>query len=137
MKTAQLQQALYDRLTGYTAVDSAVAGIYTTVPQVADSGDASAFPFITIGPFIESPNDTKTSDGVTVLADVHTWSRSRSALTWRQIADDVYDALQKYALPVSGVNVIDCRFDSSAEYDDADGVTKHHVSTFRITYFNA
>lgn len=135
MRIADVQTAIYDRLTTYAPVNDAVTGIYTTVPQVAQSEDASAFPFITIGPASVTPDDTKTDNGAVTLFDVHIWSRSTSALTWRAIADDVYDALQKYDdLNVAGVNVIDCRFDGSAEFDDTDGVTKHQVGTYRIAY---
>lgn len=135
MKIAALQQAIYDRLNSVTAITDAVTGIYTFVPQVVDSEDDSAFPYITLGPVSVTPDDSKTDDGAQALFDVHIWSRSKSALTWRAIADDVYDALQKYdALAVAGVTVIDCRFDSSAEFDDPDGVTRHQIGTYRITY---
>ena len=135
MKVAAVQQAIYDRLSTYSPVSDAVTGIYTDVPQAAESEDSSVFPYITIGPVAVTPDDTKSDDGAQTLVDVHIWIRSTSALTWRAIADDIYDALQKYdALAVAGVNVIDCRFDSSAEFDDPDGKTRHQVSTFRVTY---
>jgi hypothetical protein len=135
MKLAAVQQGVYDRLSGVTAITDAVTGIYTSVPQSPESEDASSFPYITIGPVSVTPDDTKTDDGSQALVDVHIWSRSTSALTWRAIADDVYDALQKYdALTVTGADVIDCRFDSSAEFDDPDGVTKHQIGTYRISY---
>lgn len=135
MRIAALQSAIYDRLSGYTPVSSAVTGIYTFVPQSSEAEDDSAFPYITIGPVATSPDDSKTDSGIQALFDVHIWSRSKSALTWRAIADDVYDALQKYdALPVAGVTVIDCRFDGSTEFADPDGVTHHQIGTYRITY---
>lgn len=135
MKIAALQQAIYDRLSSVTAITDAVTGIYTSVPQAAESEDDSAFPYITLGPVAVSPDDSKTDSGAQALFDVHIWSRSTSALTWRAIADDVYDALQKYdALAVAGVTVVDCRFDSSAEFDDPDGKTRHQIGTYRITY---
>lgn len=135
MKLAAVQQAVYTRLNSVTAITDAVTGIYTFVPQVVDSEDDSAFPYITLGPVSVTPDDSKTDDGAQAIFDVHIWSRSKSALTWRAIADDVYDALQKYdALAVAGVTVIDCRFDSSAEFDDPDGVSHHQIGTYRITY---
>lgn len=135
MKIAAVQQAVYTRLNSVTAITDAVTGIYTSVPQDPESEDASAFPYITLGPVAVTPDDTKTDDGAQALFDVHIWSRSQSALTWRAIADDVYDALQKYdALAVAGVNVIDCRFDSSAEFNDPDGKSHHQIGTYRITY---
>lgn len=137
MRSEALQQAIYDRLTAYVPISGTVTGVYTDVPQNADSADDTAFPYITIGFAANSPMDTKDSNGSNTLVDVHIWSRSPSALTWRAIADDVYDALQKHDLVIAGANLIDCRFNSAVEYTDPDGVTKHHVSTFRITYFDA
>lgn len=134
MNIKELQQALFTRVN--TQVGVSVQGVYTTVPQATESEDDSVFPYITIGPFSGAPEDTKDDNGAQVLADIHIWSRSPSALTWREIGDKVYDALQKYdALAVTGANVIDCRFDSSTDFDDPDGVTRHYVLTFRITYF--
>lgn len=137
MKSAALQQAIYDRLTGFPAVNDAVVGIYTTTPQAAESEDADAFPYITIDFANTAPFDTKTDDGANTLVDVHIWSRSRSSLTWRAISDGIYSALQKHELAVTGADLIECRFDASVEFDDPDGVTSHHVSTFRVTYFDA
>lgn len=137
MTLAALQQAVFDRLDGLRATTlSDVQGVYTVVPQPTQPEDDSAFPFISIGPIISSPADTKTSDGIEALVDVQIWSRSQSALSWRGIADEVYAALQKYALTVTGTNVIDCRFDGTAEFmDPTDGKTWRTVLTFRVRYF--
>lgn len=137
MNIQQLQKALYDRLSGVSAVSSAVVGIYTKAPQNAESEDDTAFPYITLGPFIAGAYDTKDDNGGNVLCDVHIWSRSQSSLFWRGIGDAVYDALQKYdALSVTGANVIDCRFDDAIDYaDPTDGRTWHYVLTFRVTYY--
>ena len=135
MKTAPVQQAVYDRLVSYPAVNDAVAGVYTEVPQSAWSEQSSDYPFITVNLASVTPDDTKTDNGATALIDVHVWSRSHSALTWRAIADNVYEALQKYDdLPVAGVNVIDCRFEGATESDDPDGVTHHQIGTYRVNY---
>ena len=137
MKSAALQQGIFDRLTGVTGVTDKVVGIYTKVPQANDSGSDSGFPFITINGVTSQPMDTKTNDGQNTLTYIHIWSRSTSALTWRAIADSVYTALQKYDdLSVTGANIIDCRFDSSTEFADLDEKTTHTVLTFRVTYFD-
>jgi hypothetical protein len=134
---AELQQAVFDRLDGLRATTlSSVQAVYTVVPQSVDSGDDSVFPYITIGPLIAEPDDTKDDNGLTVLVDVHTWSRSQSALTWRTIADAVYDALQRHSLSVTGANVIECRYDGGTEFmDPDDGKTWHTVQTFRVLYY--
>lgn len=134
MKSDALIQAIYTRLTTYAPVNSAVNGVYTYVPQDPESEDASAFPYITINGVSLTPDDSKTENGIIALFDIAVWSRSKSALTWRGIASDVYDALQKYDLSVTGVNVIDCRFDASNEVQSPDGITNSHVTTIRVLY---
>lgn len=96
MKMDELQSAIYERLTGYAPVSSAVTGIYAEVPQSAQSESDADFPFITIGEASILANDTKTDNGIAALVDVHIYSRSTSPTTWKVIAGNVYNALQKY-----------------------------------------
>lgn len=134
MNLKELQQGLYTRLN--TQVGSSFTGIYTDVPQAEDSEADSAFPFITIGPFAASNDDTKDDNGAEVLAQVHIWSRSTSALVWRGLHDAVYDALQDYrSLSVTGANIVNVLFEDSDDIADPDGKTTHIVMRFRITYF--
>lgn len=135
MNSAALQQAVYDRLTGDATLMAMVVGVYTNPPQADDSADASAFPYLTLGPFVMTPYDTKDTDGQVALVDVHIWSRGTSDLAWRQIADRIYLTLQKHELTVSGTDVLDCRFDGQTDFDDPDGLTHHAVLTFRVLYF--
>lgn len=137
MRTPELQQAIYDRLTGYFPLMSKIVGVYTRVPQATEPEDDSAFPYVTIGPFNVSPFDTKLDNGAEVVAQVHIWSRGNSDLAWREIEQAIYNALHKYRpLAVASANVIDCLFESSTDTDDPDGLTTHVVMSFRITYFN-
>ena len=138
MKLETLQQAVYDRLSAVSAITDAVTGIYTTAPQAAESEDDSAFPYLTIGPVATTPDDDKDQNAVNALFDVHIWSRSQSALTWRAIADDVYAALQRHDLSVTGANVIECRFDGGVEFQDPEDLrTWHSVLTFRVLMYDA
>lgn len=134
MKTAALQQSVYDRLTAYAPVNSAVVGIYSDVPQSAEPEDEAAFPYVTIGPIIPAPWSTDDTPGVTALVDVGVWTRGHSRLAARAIADDVYSALNRYHLSIAGVNTVDCLFESATDLMDPDGKTHHEVVTFRVTY---
>ena len=136
MDLGALQKAIYDRLTGVTAVNDAVVGIYSKVPQDGLSESDAAFPFITISGFAPRAMDTDGSNGISALVDVHIWSRSTSALAWRAISGAVYDALHKYtSLNIVGADVVDCLFETGAEVDDSDGKTTHSIVSFRVTYF--
>lgn len=134
MKTAELQQSVYYRLTGYAPLSSAVVGVYSDVPQPEEPEDDAAFPYITIGPIIPAPWSTDDTPGITALVDVGVWTRSHSRLAARAIADDVYRALNRYQLSIADVNTVDCLFESATDLMDPDGRTHHEVVTFRVTY---
>ena len=134
MNSAALQQAIYTRLTSVTAVASKVKGIYTTIPQPADAGDAALFPYIFFDIPAGRPMDTKTSDGASMVVSVRTSSRSRSKLERQAIEQAVYDALHKLDLVIAGANTIAVGWEGSTYYPDPDGVTTHGVQSFRVTY---
>ncbi len=132
MNLAEVQQALHARLTAQ--VGAQVTGVYTRAPDPQDAAKSSGYPYITLGPLVAGPNDTKTNTGGTVAAQVHIWARTRSALSWRRLHDETYEALHRYDLPVTGANVIDCLFENSNDLPDPDGKTTHVVMQFRVTY---
>lgn len=134
MNSAGLHQALYSRLANVTAVSSKVIGIYSEVPQAAQSEDDAAFPFITLGPHVFRPFDTDDDDGQQVAVQVHIWDRYTSELTRGALRDAVYDALHKFDLSISGANTVDCLFETANGFDDPDGKTHHIVMQFRVTY---
>lgn len=133
MNAEAIHQAIYTRLSAQ--VGASYTGIYTDVPQAADAEDDTAYPFLVIGPYNFAPNDTKTSNGFDVVVTTHIWTRDHSPLVREALRSGMYDALQKFALTATGCNIIDCRFDSSVDYDDPDGKTRHIVIDWRVTYY--
>lgn len=134
MNGAALQQAIFDRLTNVTAVASQVQGIYTTVPQPDEAGNAALFPYIYFNVPSMVPMDTKTSDGIQATVNIHTYSRSDTRLERLAIEQSVYDALHKFELVITGANTIACGFSGSTYFTDPDGVTTHGVLNFTVTY---
>lgn len=132
MQIAAVQQALFDRLTAQ--VGGSYTGIYSDVPQDAQSENSAAFPFVTIGPFTPSPWSTDDNQGITVLTDVGVWTRDQSSLDRRVLTDGIYSALDRHQLAITGANTVDCLFENMVEVEDPDGITTHSVLTFRITY---
>ena len=131
MKNAALLQSLYDRLSTYTDLTDLVVGVYSKKPQDEDD---SRFPYVVIGDFNGSPWDTDDTVGQQVLVQVHVFSRSTSDLQRLGITDEIYNALNRYDLQITGVNTVDCLYDNYLEFDDPDGKTTHGVVTFRVTY---
>lgn len=136
MNSAALHQAIYTRLSGFTALTSQLSslGIMSRVPQPDDAGDAADFPYVTFTVGSATAWDTQTEDGLQASLQVDVWSRSQSDLQRKAIIDSVYDCLHRFDLVISGANTVNCLFQSKDETDDPDGVTTHTFATFLISY---
>jgi hypothetical protein len=136
MKSAALQQAVYTRLSGFSALTDLVQAIYSEsgAPQPSDAGDNSLFPYVIVGPFTGSPWDTDGTPGQTCIVKVNVYSRGKSDLEWRAIADQVYEALNRHDLSISGADTVDCLFQDMSSFPDPDGKTTRAVLDFRVTY---
>lgn len=136
MNLANLQQAVFTRLSNFVALTSQLAGdgIYARKPQDDASEATAPFPYITFSLPSALPWDTDDTDGAEVILRVHVWSRSQSMLVPQGIMDSVYDCLHKHQLVIAGANTVDCLFITSEFMDDPDGVTTHGIVDFRVTY---
>jgi hypothetical protein len=134
MNGAALYQAIYTRLAGTAAVASKVQGIYSRVPMPADAGDDGLFPYIFFNQPSALPFNTKTSDGMRAIIQVHVYSRSGSNIERLAIQDAVYDALHNYDLPIAGANTVLCQFQGVTDFMDPDGITTHGVVSFTVLY---
>lgn len=132
MNDAALQQAIYTRLSNFTALTSGLGtgGIGTKQPQTDTPEDRAAFPYVVFNFAAQGAWDTKTTDGNKVLLNVHMFSRTSSDLARRQAEQPVYDALHKHDF---GGNILDCLWRSKSENDDPDGLTKHSTMIFEVT----
>lgn len=121
-----LQGALYDRLTGA----SIGASVYDTAPQAADGGDASVFPYVTIGRVLMSEGDTQTKTGHSALIRIHTWSRTGSMLECKTVQGAIYTALHKAELIITGFNNFSLLRESTDCLSNQDGKI-HGVCEYR------
>lgn len=133
----EVSKAVYARLAGFTALTDlladGVSGVYGHVPQQATSGSAG-FPYVAIGDTTSVAFDTDTTTGYDVTVTIHGFNRGRSPLDAFGIMGQVYSALHRHNLSVSGYNLIDCLWDDTAELlQEPDGFTYHTVQRFRIT----
>ena len=99
MIEAALQVALFTRLSGATL---GVNGVYDIAPQATDSGNDSAFPYLTMGRIILSQGDTQTTVGHAAQMRIHTFSRTGSLLECKTIQGEIFAALHKQVLTISG-----------------------------------
>ena len=69
--------------------------------------------------------------GAETTINIHIWSRYKGSKETKQIMDKVHDLLHDKSLSVTGVNLINLRFEYSDIMRDPDGVTRHGVMRFR------
>ncbi len=140
MNAKALHQAIYNRLnnasvTGLlTTKYSPLISIFSSVPQAANSGDDSYFPFITIGNNIISPYDVKDSVGGSASVQIDIWDRSRSILDIKEIADAVDARLRRQPLTITGATHITTELQDSQDMDDPDGKTMRIMLRYNVLW---
>ena len=121
-----VQTAVYNALTADAGLMALVTGVYDAVPQT------ETYPYVTIGEDIHNEWDTYDGLGSDCSVVVDTWSRGRGRKETKAIQGEIYDALNRAVLTYSGYDIINIAFVSSSSFMDADGLTRHGVSTFRV-----
>lgn len=140
MNAKALHQAIYNRLnnasvTGLLSTKYApLVSIFSSVPQAANSGDDSYFPFITIGNNVISPYDVKDSVGGSASVQIDIWARSRSVLDIKEIADAVDARLRRQPLTITGATHITTELQDSQDMDDPDGKTMRIMLRYTVLW---
>lgn len=127
-----IQCALHEKLKADTALMAMIVDVYDDVPQAADSGDATRFPFVTIGEDSVTPWDSMTEVGCNASVTIHTWSRKSGRKETKEIQGAIYDALHHQTLPITDYHVVDVRMENEDSFVDQDGETRHGVQTIRV-----
>lgn len=122
-----LQGALYTALSGASL---GVQGIYDVAPQAGDGGNASVFPYVTIGRIFATELDTESKAGISALMRIHTFSRSASMLECKTIQGLIYTALHRVELTITGFNNFSLLRESTDCFPDDDGKI-HGVCEYR------
>ena len=122
-----LQTALYNRLNGASL---GVVGVYDVAQQASDGGDASAFPYVTMGRIVHSESDTQTKTGHAAQIRIHTFSRTGSMLECKTIQGAIYAALHRAELTVTGFSNYSLLREDSDCFADQDGKI-HGVCEYR------
>ena len=115
----------------YTALD--VSAITTTLACGAydEVVEGNSYPFITLGEETAIDYSTNNLVGAETTINIHVWSRYKGSKQTKQILDKIHDLLHDVSLTVSGVNLINLRFEYSDIMRDPDGITRHGVMRFR------
>jgi hypothetical protein len=126
VRAAELQRAVYERLTGFSALTALVTGVYDHVPQTA------ALPYVVFGEPVTIPHDTDDTVGAEHDFVIHVWSDHRGQMETKEIQQQIYAALHRYNLQTSAGLVFNCECELQESFLDVDGLTRHGVQRFRV-----
>lgn len=115
------QGALYNALVTATGI-----GVYDNVPQETNP------PYVVMGEPIATEYDTDGYNGINILWPIHVYSEQRGRKETLEIQAQIYSALHRAELVVSGYNFIGSTQESVTVLNDPDGVTRHGVQQFRF-----
>lgn len=90
----------------YAALSGLGLRVYDFAPQQADGAATTIWPHVEIGFSVFTPFDTYNSTGFDILQRVHTRDRTGSAKATITIQGQIYDALHRQAITVSGYQLI-------------------------------
>jgi len=120
-----LQSSIYTALNVSAITTTLACGVYDEVVE------GNSYPFITLGEETAIDYSTNNLVGAETTINIHVWSRYKGSKQTKQIMDKIHDLLHDVSLTVSGVNLINLRFEYSDIMRDPDGITRHGVMRFR------
>ena len=120
-----LQSSIYTALDVSAITTTLACGVYDEVVE------GNSYPFITLGEETAIDYSTNNLVGAETTINIHVWSRYKGSKQTKQILDKIHDLLHDVSLTVSGVNLINLRFEYSDIMRDPDGITRHGVMRFR------
>jgi len=120
-----LQSSIYSALNVSAITTTLGCGVYDEVVE------GNSYPFITLGEETAIDYSTNNLVGAETTINVHIWSQYKGSKQTKEIMDKVHDLLHDVSLTVSGVNLINLRFEYSDIMRDPDGITRHGVIRFR------
>tara|TARA_R100000734_G_C3319162_1_gene114470 strand:+ start:1984 stop:2385 length:402 start_codon:yes stop_codon:yes gene_type:complete len=121
----QLQSAVYAALNVSAITSTLSCGVYDEVIE------GNSYPFITLGEETAIDYSTNNLVGAETTINIHVWSRYKGSKETKEILDKIHDLLHDVNLSVTGVNLINLRFEYSDIMRDPDGITRHGVMRFR------
>lgn len=123
-----IQAAVYARLTADTQLTALITGVYDYVPEDV------AFPYVTIGEAIETPDNALAEFGCQTVVTLHVWTRARGHAKGLRIAARITELLDHQPLTITGAHHVATRYEFSQTLTDPEppGDVRHVVLRYRI-----
>src|SRR5262245_50488091 len=127
MSSWPLQQSIFAALSADAALTALLGPgrIFDDVPQ------ATARPYITLGPATAQDWSTGSEAGTQHAFTVHVWSEAKGKKQAHEILGAVHAALHDQPLTLAGHRLVNLRHGRSEVRRDADGETIHGTARFR------
>lgn len=123
---APVQKAVYETLHGDSGL-TALAEVYDEVPE------GTAFPYIELGDFIETADDTLGEIGRQVTVGIDVWSQSPGYMQIEAIGEELLRLLDEgQPADPTGWHVVDSVYFQGGLTREGDGITRHGRFEFRI-----
>lgn len=141
MKPVELQKAIYTvlatdgTLTAQLSSSWGVTAIFADTPQ-QNADDRSYYPFVSFGPDVVTPFETKSCSGGSDLVQINVWSRSGNYTEVKTISERIWELLHRQEYTIVGATLVSSDMEI-AEYNmDPDGETRRGLMSFRVLYQN-
>lgn len=113
----ECQKAMYSALTGDSALDALINGVFDRVP------DNTAYPYVTIGNAQWRDWSTQSKQGSEIHLDVHAYSRKGGRKEALDILARVYAVLHDGSLSATGQHLVMMRCESAQVRQMEDGLS--------------
>jgi hypothetical protein len=139
MITEALQAAIYTRLSTDTALVALLSqawggvAIFSDVPEINGENDAY-FPYVSFGPDVATPWDTKTDFGSEVSVQIDVWSRQNDYTETKGILSAIHARLHYQPLIIAGASHVLTRVTSATTSLDPDGHTRRGLMFLTVIY---
>lgn len=128
----ELQVAIVGRLLGADALKSIVGErVFDRVPRDQNGKVTAVFPYISLGPDQELPENADCIRASEFIVQIDAWSREPGFPEVKRIARAIEDALHDVDLALADNAQVYFEYDGRRVMRDPDGLTSHAALTFR------
>ena len=116
----------------YSALDAALSVSVYSNGAVPDN---TASKYVVVGDDTHIEWGADGSNGFESTITIHSWdndSQTRGLFGVKVLMGQIYSALNRAELTITGYNFVGCDFEFSETFVESDGVTRHGVQRFRI-----
>ncbi|MBZ5760278.1 DUF3168 domain-containing protein [Rhizobium sp. VS19-DR104.2] len=127
----ELQVAIVGLLKANADLGVLVDGrIYDRVPADTSGKITAEFPYVSLGPDQEIPDDAECLRASEFILQIDAWSRGVGFPEVKRIARAIEDALNEVELELTDNAAIYFHYDGRRVFRDPDGLTSHAALTF-------